>query len=135
MVHAIFALTAGEMSWGERASTAGIVTLQGMLTVFLVLAILWGIIEIMHYLLHRKENKDELHGQSDPSSHVTASGSDDAAIAAAIAAALAASEDDGATVAAITAAISAAMAEEGYHGNFRVVSFKRVGRAGSQKRF
>jgi len=36
--------------------------------------------------------------------------------------------DDGALIAAITAAISAAMAEEGYTGGFRVVSFKRAAR-------
>ena len=119
-------LLAGGMDMSERASTAGIVTLQGMLTIFLVLSLLWAAIEVMHGLLHRgrteKTDEDTPKKSAEPSAPATS----DAAIAAAIAAALAASEDEGATVAAITAAISAAMAEEGYTGGFRVVSFKRV---------
>ena len=109
----------------ERAKSAGIVTLQGMLTIFAVLAILWFVIEIMHYVIHGGTEKKEQN--SSPS--VPSATPDDAAVAAAIAAALAASEDDGATVAAITAAIIAARAEEGIDTPFRVVSFKKRGNA------
>ncbi len=130
----IIALAAETMPFGERASTAGVVTLQGMLTIFLVLGILWGCIELMHLIVHRKDPKTpkapketRVPAEKKASKKAEPVPNDaDAAVAAAIAAALAASEDDGATVAAITAAISAALAEDGYTGGFRVVSFKRV---------
>lgn len=117
-------------------SQAGIVSLMGMLTIFVVLALLWAAVEVMHYLLHRDENKEK-PAKKDASASKTPSApvGDDAAIAAAIAAALAASEDDGATVAAITAAITAMRAEEGCDSAFRVVSFKRVGKNVSRRKF
>ena len=59
---------------------------------------------------------------------------DDGAMIAAITAAIQASNDN-ATVAAITAAIATAMAEEGYTGGFRVVSFKRVGTVTNRRKF
>lgn len=122
------ALTTPEESFSFRASTAGIVSLQGMLTIFLVLTIIWGAIEIMHRLLSKNDDPKPAKPKKVEKNLDTAPtpNADDAAIAAAIAAALAASEDEGATVAAITAAISAALAEDGYTGNFRVVSFKRA---------
>ncbi len=119
------------VNWGERASTAGTVMLLGMVTIFIVLAILWAAVEIMHRLLHRGEKTEKTAKAQAPS---VAAPTGDAAIAAAIAAALAAAEDDGAVVAAITAAITAMRAEEGETGNFRVVSFKRVGRANGRRR-
>ena len=119
-----FAAAAEAINWGERASTAGTVTLMGMVTIFAVLTILWVMIEIMHRLLHKDEKKEK-----SPRTGDSALGNpDDAAIAAAIAAALAAAEDDGAVVAAITAAITAARAEAGETSPFRVVSFKRAER-------
>lgn len=119
------------LSWGERATTSGIVTLQGMLTIFLVLSILWATIEIMHRIVHKKPaHTEKSKKETAPSAAETQSS--DAAVAAAIAAALAASEDEGALVAAITAAITAARAEEGLNTSFRVVSFKR---ASSRKKF
>jgi sodium pump decarboxylase gamma subunit len=112
-------------------SQAGIVSLMGMLTIFVVLALLWAAVEIMHRVLHRGEKKEKPVPEKKPAPV----GTDDAAIAAAIAAAMAASEDDGATVAAITAAITAMRAEAGDTGAFRVVSFKAVGRANRHRRF
>jgi sodium pump decarboxylase gamma subunit len=112
-------------------SQAGIVSLMGMLTIFVVLALLWAAVEIMHRVLHRGEKKEKPVSEKKPAPV----GTDDAAIAAAIAAAMAASEDDGATVAAITAAITAMRAEAGDTGAFRVVSFKAVGRANRHRRF
>ena len=132
MMNIPIALAANEaIDWGERASTAGTVTLMGMVTIFAVLALLWASIEIMHHLLHRGEKKEKPVSEKKPAPV----GTDDAAIAAAIAAAMAASEDDGATVAAITAAITAMRAEAGDTGAFRVVSFKAVGRANRRRRF
>ena len=134
MSNFVFALA---KPFSERASEAGIVTLQGMLTIFGVLAILWAAVEIMHFLLHRGEKKEKAPKEKKPVAEKktsVAAPAEDAAIAAAIAAALAASEDEGATVAAITAAITAMRAEEGCTSGFRVVSFKRVGRANGRRR-
>ena len=133
----VFAL-AKVAPFSKRASEAGIVTLQGMLTIFGVLAILWAAVEIMHAVLHagdKKEKKPEIKKEKKPEAKkAEAPVNNDAAVAAAIAAAMAASEDDGATVAAITAAISAMRAEEGCTGGFRVVSFKRVGASRGRRR-
>lgn len=154
MMNTAFAFATGA-EWGKTASTAGIVTLVGMAAIFVVLALLWGAIEIMHATIHKGEKKPDTNGE--PTKKETtvkahrekkpkqekkakkqpnaAHAADDAAIAAAIAAALAASEDDGAVVAAIIAAISAKLADEGYTGGFRVVSFKRAGAANARRRF
>ena len=115
------------LGFGERAKTSGVVTLQGMLTIFLVLSLLWAAIEIMHRIIHKTPEK-----KKEETPAAMSDTNPDAAIAAAIAAALAAGEDDGATVAAITAAIIAARAEEGCTTPFRVVSFKR---ANSRRKF
>ena len=127
------ALTTPEEATGNIASMAGIVSLQGMLTIFLVLSVLWGAIEVMHLLLHKDEKKEKPVKKAAPAP--VAQPTDDAAIAAAIAASLAATEGDAATVAAIVAAISAKRAEEGCDGGFRVVSFKRVGKSAAHRRF
>ncbi|MBR3895002.1 MAG: OadG family protein [Clostridia bacterium] len=135
MMNTVFALASDVMSWSERASTAGSVTLQGMLVIFAVLAILWAAVEIMHALLAKDDSKVSEQKPSEQKAPVATADNSDAAIAAAIAAALAASEDDGATVAAITAAITAARAEEGNQAPFRVVSFKRAASANSKRKF
>ncbi len=126
-VSVVLAAAVETINWGERASTAGTVTLMGMVTIFAVLAILWAMIEIMHAVLHKDEKKEKEPRQK-KAAPAPVPNQDDAAIAAAIAAALAAAEDDGAIVAAITAAITAARAEAGETGAFRVVSFKRAER-------
>ena len=124
-----------DASLSDRASEALIVSLQGMVMIFAILALLWVAVEIMHFILHRGEKKEKAPKEKDSTPEKSAPApTSDAAIAAAIAAAMAASEDDGATVAAITAAISAMRAEEGETGGFRVVSFTRVGRANGRRR-
>ena len=125
---------AASINWGERGSTAGTVTLMGMVTIFAVLAILWAMIEIMHAVLHKGEKKEKEPRPKKAAPMVPTPNQDDAAIAAAIAAALAAAEDDGAVVAAITAAITAARAEAGETTPFRVVSFKRAERKRGYRR-
>ena len=129
----VLATATQPINWGERASTAGTVTLMGMVTIFAVLAILWAMIEIMHAVLHKGEKKEKEPRQK-KAAPAAAPKQDDAAIAAAIAAALAAAEDDGAIVAAITAAITAARADAGETGAFRVVSFKRAERKRGARR-
>jgi sodium pump decarboxylase gamma subunit len=125
-----FAVPIAAAGLGENATTAGIVTLQGMLTIFLVLSILWAAIEIVHRVIHGAPEKPK---KEEKPKTAPVGNAQDAAVAAAIAAALAANEDDGAVVAAITAAITAHRAEQGEQGAFRVVSFKRHSNA--RKRF
>lgn len=138
MNNSIVMLSSG-LSSAERTSTAGIVTLQGMLTIFAVLAILWGATELMHSLLHRDDRSKSKKANTAPALNTASKNptpnAQDATVAAAIAATLAAYEDSGATVAAITAAITAARADEGNTGAFRVVSFKRVQTANRRKSF
>ena len=112
----VFLTATGTLGFGERASTAGIVTLQGMLTIFLVLSILWGAIEIMHRVLHKdkKETKKESAPVAAPAPVVTPAPVE--------------VQDDGAIIAAITAAIMAMRSESGEGSAFRVVSFKRANR-------
>ena len=110
---------------GERAQIVLEVFVTGMLSVFAVLALLWGIIALSKVFLHdipnAKKNKNKK-----PVAPVAP-----AAPAPAIPDAVEATEevDDGELVAVITAAV-AAMIESGDYKNefangFRVVSFKR----------
>ncbi len=114
------ALTANGNSFAENALEALNVTLVGMVTIFAVLALLWGIIELLHRILSSGKAlaKEGKAGKAEPpvSPAPTAPAASPAAQTG----------DDGALIAAITAAVSAAMAEEGYTGGFRVVSFRRV---------
>ena len=114
----VFLTAASDLGFNERASTAGIVTLQGMLTIFLVLSILWAAIEVMHRILHKdkKETKKESAPVAAPAPVATH------------APAPVEAQDDGAIVAAITAAIMAMRSENGESSAFRVVSFKRANR-------
>ena len=138
MYNSIVMLSSGIAS-AERTSTAGIVTLQGMLTIFAVLAILWGATELMHSIFHRDARSKPKKATDAPVSNkatvAPTPNAEDAAVAAAIAATLAAYEDSGATVAAITAAITAARADESNTGAFRVVSFKRAQTVNRRKSF
>ena len=111
-----------ELTFGERASIAGSVTLQGMLVIFAALAILWGAVEIMHALLHRKPKKTTEPQQVAEASAPAQSNSNVVSV------------DDGAIVAAIIAAITAARTEEGNQSAFRVVSFQRAA-SNAKKRF
>lgn len=108
-------MTIGLMAegFGERASTAGIVSLQGMVTIFVVLALLWGVVEILHRCFSPKTEKkakvSEALQEVAPATSVAET-----------------SSDDGTLIAVITAAVAASMKADGYTGGFRVVSFKRA---------
>ena len=117
-------VAADAMRFGERAATAGIVTLQGMVTIFVVLALLWGVVEIMHRVIHKGDKKAAAEPAAQPLS-----------VAEAEEAVVAEEEDDGAIVAASTAAVTAFRAEEGSTTGFRVVSFRRAEPAMRKKRF
>lgn len=112
---------------GERAGVAGSVSLLGMVAVFAVLALLWGVIELLHRALTRtgSEAPQPAHKEQEKVAPVkpvrevkknTPQAADTAVTAA----------NDDALIAVITAAVAAAMADEGYTGGFRVVSFQRM---------
>ena len=107
--------------FAERAGYAGGVTLLGMVTIFIVLSILWGVVELLHRALHRGDRKTAPAEAKAAPAPVPAP-----APKAAPAPVRAPAAGDDALVAVITAAVAAAMAEEGYAGGFRVVSFRRT---------
>lgn len=118
--------TVGE-TFGERAGVAGSVTLLGMVTIFAVLAILWGVIEALHRVLNRGGKTDTPAAKpAAPAAKPAAEAKKHTQVTQAVKATETARRDDGELVAVITAAVAAAMEEEGYTGGFRVVSFRRT---------
>ena len=111
-------LTASGLSLSEKFSLSGEMLLRGMGTVFLVLAILWGIIALFSVFSGTAEKKPA--AEKKPQAPVKkAEPKPEPAPAPAPAPA---QTDDGA----LTAAIEAYRAEEGLSGlPYRVVSFKR----------
>ena len=118
-----YALTANGRSLVENAKEAGTVTLLGMVAIFAVLSLLWLVIEILHRVVSEKTEASEA---SEASAPIPTEQSVSESVPAPTAQTPVESSDDGALIAAITAAISAAMADDGYTGGFRVVSFKRA---------
>ena len=116
--------TVGE-TFGERAGVAGSVTLLGMIAIFAVLTILWGVIEVLHQALNRGKQKDAPAAPAAKAAPVPVKAPKPAQ-AEQKPAATASSQNDDALVAVISAAVAAAMEEEGYTGGFRVVSFRRT---------
>ncbi len=112
----------------ERIKYAVSVTLQGMLMIFAVLALLWGVVAVFKVFLHDIPNKKAAKSKAlaKAVAEVAAPVEQESEIAAAEA-------DDGEIVAAITAAIAATLSSEEYKGQFasgfRVVSFSRKGGA------
>ena len=104
--------------FADNAKEAGIVTLLGMVAIFSVLAILWGVIELLHQGVNLPAKRKAKKTPSDPT--LTDSG--------ASAVEELNESDDGAIVAAIVAAITAARTEAGETAGFRVVSFRRTAR-------
>ena len=112
----------------ERIKYAVLVSVQGMVMIFFVLSILWGVVALMKVFLHDIPAKKEAKK---------------AALAKAVEVAVAPveqpvavaepEEDEGEIVAAITAAIAVMLQSEEYKGQFesgfRVVSFTRKGGA------
>ena len=100
-------------------SQAGTVSLMGMATIFLALALLWAAVEIMHRLLHKDKKAAKKESAPAPTPAPAAKPASVASVA---------TEDNGAIIAAITAAIMAMRSENGEGNAFRVVSFKRANR-------
>ena len=100
----------------ERLSEAGIMVVKGMLMVFAVLATLMLVLMLMERFFAKKTEPKKAEPAPAPA----------AAEAPTPASEPVTVEDDGAIVAAISAAIAVVLAEGGYTGGFRVVSFKRA---------
>jgi hypothetical protein len=126
VVTQLAALAATDMTFGDRIGYSVRMLVVGMLMVFSVLTLLWGVLAIFKYFFYDipKRNKETAtHNAEEALEH----------IAPVVPVAPAAPEpvtppvaDDAAIVAAITAAIAATLAEEGYTGGFRVVSFRKL---------
>ena len=113
-----YVLRASGRTFAEDAKEAGTVTLLGMVAIFGVLALLWLVIEILHRAISAKGTVS--NPQAAPVQPNTPVIPTEPEVVSATA------SEDGALIAVITAAVSAAMADEGYTGGFRVVSFKRT---------
>lgn len=124
----LLAVTTGDLGGAfsaERMAYALEMTALGLLAVFSVLAILWGVLalfKVFMYDIPQKKAKAKAEVKAEPAPVVV----DEPIVVAPVA-----SSNDDEVVAVIMAAISAyiaadpALAEE-YAGGFRVVSFKRV---------
>ena len=119
----LLAVTTGDLGGAfsaERMAYALEMTALGLLAVFSVLAILWGVLALFKVIFYDSKQKKE----KAPTEEKTV-------VTETVVPAPVASQNDDETVAVIMAAISAyivadpALAEE-YAGGFRVVSFKRV---------
>ena len=111
-------VTALAMTFGERAAYSGRMFLIGQGTIFLVLAILWGVLVLFNRFAVRRSNEK---------APVVSSNS--APVQAKPAPAQAGvPQNNDAVIAAITAAVAATLAEEngGEAPAFRVVSFRRL---------
>lgn len=113
----------------QRIEYAITVTLQGMLMVFAVLALLWGVVAIFKVVLHDIPEKRAAKKKALSAAVAQAAAPQEQPAEVAPAPV----EDDGEIVAAITAAIAVMLQSEEYKGQFesgfRVVSFKRKGGA------
>jgi Na+-transporting methylmalonyl-CoA/oxaloacetate decarboxylase gamma subunit len=112
------------MNFGERTAYAGRMLLIGMGTIFLSLAILWGVMEIFRRLVVGGSQTEE----KKPTAPAPAPVARTESVAVTSPAPVAASASNDALIAAITAAVAAALADEngGVVPGFRVVSFKKV---------
>ena len=122
---------------GARWAEAGIMTLFGMIMIFAVLAVLWGILALMKFIMVGKTPKPKKVEKPSAVAQVieesvSATEKDRSPVIA--------QTDDGELVAVIAAAIAAYRESEGlgeeYTGGFRVVSFRRAnsGRAWNTKK-
>lgn len=107
----------GYQTIGDVFKNGGSYAIVGLLTVFSVLAIIWGVLELFHFISHGKAKKKSepvtlavtVAPTSEPTSAVSSPMSQ---------------PNDEEIVAVIAAAIAAAQSENPI-GSFRVVSFKR----------
>ena len=118
ILHVSGMLTKSGLPMSERLSEAGIMVVKGMLMVFAVLATLMLVLMLMERIFVKKPEQKKAELAPAPAVAPAPAPEPEPTVA----------EDDGAIVAAITAAIAVVLAEGGYNGGFRVVSFKRADR-------
>lgn len=129
-----------DMTFGERLEYALQGTVTGMLMVFSVLGLLFGIISLSKVFLYDIPNRDKSKGKkNNKGASVAVPEISSAPVVAAETAPVAEeSADDGELAAVITAAIAAMLDSEEYKnefvGGFRVVSFKRSAKSAWNKK-
>ena len=115
--------------FGERFEFALVGTVTGMLAVFTILSLLWGIISLSKVFLYDIPNREKNKGNKENKNAPVTAPAPVAEPAPAVVPAAEESADDGEIAAVITAAIAAMLDSEEYKnefvGGFRVVSFKR----------
>ena len=115
--------------FGERFEFALVGTITGMLAVFTILSLLWGIISLSKVFLYDIPNREKNKGNKENKNAPVTAPAPVAEPAPAVAPAVEESADDGELAAVITAAIAAMLDSEEYKnefvGGFKVVSFKR----------
>ena len=122
----IYLLTANGMPMSERLAYALRMLVVGLGMVFVVLALLWGVLalsRVIFYDMPRRRREQEIAEHKAEAKPVPAP----APAPVVVPAPAAPAQNNDVLIAVITAAISAAMAEEGTvpAGGFRVVSFRR----------
>ena len=132
-------LSGEDMTFGERLEYALQGTVTGMLMVFAVLGLLFGIIslsKVVFYDIPNKKKERELAARKSAPAPVVAVNEESAPAPEVVESAE--SADDGELAAVITAAIAAMLDSEEYKnefvGGFRVVSFKRSANSAWNKR-
>ncbi|MBO5898950.1 MAG: OadG family protein [Clostridia bacterium] len=127
MLNMISLLTANGMPMADRLAYSLRMLIVGLGMVFVVLAILWGVLVLSRILLHDMPNRRREEEKGESQKAVATAPAAPAPTPAPVVVP-APAQTDAALIAVITAAISAAMAEEGSApaGGFRVVSFRRV---------
>lgn len=96
-----------EMTLLDRLAEGGLGTLIGIVTVFIVLILLWGILELFRVIFYHPE-RDQKPAENSETVQVPA-----------------AQEDDTQLIAVITAAVAASMGTQ--PSQFKIKSFKRTG--------
>ena len=118
-----------DMNFGERFEYAIQGTVTGMLMVFAVLGLLFGIVSLSKVFLYDIPNREKNKGKKENKNAPVPAPAAAPAPVAEPAPAAEESADDGELAAVITAAIAAMLDSEEYKnefvGGFRVVSFKR----------
>ena len=101
------------------------VPLLGMLMVFSVLAILWGVLTIFKLVFVGKSPKAQKPQKETKTEKAAGATQNDAELMAVLSAAVAAHQSNDEIIAVLTAAVSAYREQEGNTSGFRVVAFKR----------
>lgn len=116
-----FGQDGGYQSIGDVLKNGGSYAIVGLLTVFSVLAIIWGLLELFHIVCHgrKPKKKNNVPTPDSPAAPSPAAVTDEQTASVSLQ-----NQEDEEIVAVIAAAIAAAQSEHPL-GSFRVVSFKR----------